>query len=427
MDAVLAFFTWIIDAGASVMMPMILLVMGLALGQKFSEVFRAAITFGIAFIGLNLVIGLMVETITPVINELVEVYGLKNNAVDIGWPAGAAVAWGTDVVPIIFITILATNIIMLALGWTKTMDIDIWNYWHALFIGSAIVLMGGGTALSYVLAAASAAINMAIVFKIADWIQPDCADVLGLEGISLPHTQAVSQALYSYPLDRLMDKIPGIKNINLTSDKLQERLGLLGEPMILGLVIGAVLAIAARLDIHTILNTAMGVAGVLVLLPRMIALLMEGLMVISDGAQEFMQKRFPGKELYIGLDAAVAIGHPFVVSTALIMIPLTLILAFILPGVTVLPLADLSALVFYNICSILPNKGNLFRAVIHGIIQSIIILYLATYAAPMMTDLLSVVDPTMLQGVEGAQVTNLAIGAQSYTWIPFFIFLQFVK
>ncbi|HCX65923.1 MAG TPA: PTS galactitol transporter subunit IIC, partial [Eubacteriaceae bacterium] len=87
MDAVLAVFTWIIDAGASVMMPMILLVMGLALGQKFSEVFRAAITFGIAFIGLNLVIGLMVETITPVINELVEVYGLKNNAVDIGWPA----------------------------------------------------------------------------------------------------------------------------------------------------------------------------------------------------------------------------------------------------------------------------------------------------------------------------------------------------
>jgi PTS system galactitol-specific IIC component len=425
MDAVLAFFTWIIDAGASVMMPIILLILGLALGQRFADVFRAAITFGIAFIGLNLVIGLMVSTITPVINTLVDVYGLKNNAVDIGWPAGAAVAWGTDVVPIIFITILATNIIMLALGWTKTMDIDIWNYWHALFIGSAIVLIGERSTLSYILAAASAAINMAVVFKIADWIQPDCADILGLEGISLPHTQAVSQALYSYPMDWLLDKIPGINKINWTTEKMQEKLGLLGEPMMLGLVIGGGLALAARMEIRVILNTAMGVAGVLVLLPRMIALLMEGLMVISEGAQQFMEKRFPGREVYIGLDAAVAIGHPFVVSIALIMIPITLVLAFVLPGVTVLPLADLSVLTFYNICSILPNRGNLFRALIHGTIQSIIILYLATYAAPMMTELLGVVDPSLL--MEGSQVTNLAIGAQSYTWIPFFIFIQFIR
>jgi PTS system galactitol-specific IIC component len=107
------------------------------------------------------------------------------------------------------------------------------------------------------------------------------------------------------------------------------------------------------------------------------------------------------------------------------MIPITLVLAFVLPGVTVLPLADLSVLTFYNICSILPTRGNLFRALIHGTIQSIIILYLATYAAPMMTELLGVVDPSLL--MEGSQVTNLAIGAQSYTWIPFFIFIQFIR
>jgi PTS system galactitol-specific IIC component len=425
MDLVLGFFTWIIGAGASVMMPIILMILGVALGQRFADVFRAAITFGIAFIGLNLVIGLMVNTITPVINELVTVYGLKNNAIDIGWPAGAAVAWGTDVVPIIFITILATNIIMLALGWTKTMDIDIWNYWHALFIGSAIVLMGDRSTLSYVLAAASAAINMAVVFKIADYIQPDCAEVLGLEGISLPHTQGVAFALIAYPMDWLMDRIPGINKINWTSEKMQEKLGLLGEPMLLGLIIGGALAAAARMEIRVILNTAMGVAGVLVLLPRMIALLMEGLMVISEGAHQFMEKRFPGREVYIGLDAAVAIGHPFVVSIALIMIPITLVLAFVLPGVTVLPLADLSVLTFFNICSVLPNRGNLFRGIILGTINSIIILYLASYAAPMMTELLGVVDPSLL--MEGSQVTCLAVGAQIYTWIPFFIALQFIK
>ncbi|MFZ7134677.1 MAG: PTS galactitol transporter subunit IIC [Eubacteriales bacterium] len=419
MDIILAGFKWVIDAGASVMMPIILIILGLALGQKFSEVFRAAITFGIAFIGLNLVIGLMVSTITPVIDTLVEVYGLKNSAVDIGWPAGAAVAWGTDVVPIIFITILATNVVMLIFGWTKTMDIDIWNYWHALFIGSAIVLMGGGTTLSYILAAVSACINMVVIFIIADWTQKDCSEILGLEGISLPHTQAMGFALIDYPINWILDKIPGINKVNWTSEKMQEKLGLLGEPMMLGLVIGAALAIAARLDVATILNTAMGVAGVLVLLPRMIALLMEGLMVISEGAHEFMEKRFPGRELYIGLDAAVGIGHPFVVSIALIMIPITLVLAFILPGVTVLPLADLSVLTFFNICAVLPNKGNLFRGIIIGTVNSIILLYLATYAAPMMTELLGGIKPDLLQS--GAEVTCMAVGAQWYTWIPFWI------
>ena len=57
----------------------------------------------------------------------------------------------------------------------------------------------------------------------------------------------------------------------------------------------------------------MNVAAVLLLIPRMISLLMEGLMVISEATQEFLKKRFPGKEIYIGLDAAVATGHPFVI------------------------------------------------------------------------------------------------------------------
>jgi galactitol-specific phosphotransferase system IIC component len=38
--------------------------------------------------------------------------------------------------------------------------------------------------------------------------------------------------------------------------------------------------------------------------------LMEGLAPIAEGAKTFIQKRFPGKEVYIGLDAAVVTAHP---------------------------------------------------------------------------------------------------------------------
>ena len=52
------------------------------------------------------------------------------------------------------------------------------------------------------------------------------------------------------------------------------------------------------------------------LFPRMVSLLMEGLMPISE-AQETSFKReiSRGKEVYIGLDAAVTTGHPTVVSS----------------------------------------------------------------------------------------------------------------
>ncbi|MBC8923617.1 PTS galactitol transporter subunit IIC, partial [Escherichia coli] len=83
-------------------------------------------------------------------------------------------------------------------------------------------------------------------------------------------------------------------------------------------------------------------------------------------------------------DSAVGIGHPFVLSLGLLMIPITLILAFILPGNKVLPLADLTALPFYMIFAIVPSKGNLFRGIFTGIVIVIITLYLSGAAAPLM-------------------------------------------
>ena len=49
---------YILDLGSSVVMPLIITILGLILGQKFSKAFRSGMTIGIGFIGINLVIGL---------------------------------------------------------------------------------------------------------------------------------------------------------------------------------------------------------------------------------------------------------------------------------------------------------------------------------------------------------------------------------
>lgn len=428
MQVVTNIFSYIIDMGASVMMPIIFTILGLILGAKFGEALRAAMTFGVGFIGLNAVIAIMSGTISVVGQKLVDNLGFPLTSFDVGWPAGSAIAWSTEVVPFIFIAVIITNIVMIALGWTKTMDVDIWNYWHVLFIGSAILLVCGNTPLAWAFAIGQAVVMMGIIFIVADWTQADCAEVFGLEGISLPHIQSMCNCIVTYPLDKLIGMIPGLKDIHWTSEGIAEKLGLLGEPMVMGFIIGAILSGLAQFTtegmtiaagIQQCLIDGMNVAAVMVLIPRMVALLMEGLMPISEMTQAFMEKRFPGKELYIGLDAAVATGHPFVIALGLLAIPIIYIEAIILPWNTVLPLTDLSALVFYVICAVLPNKGNLFRGLIETIVMMAIYLTFSTYCADVMTGLASY---TGMQVPEGATaMTNIALGAQWITWFPFMI------
>lgn len=428
MQVVTSIFSYIIDMGASVMMPIIFTILGLVMGAKFGEALRAGMTFGVGFIGLNAVIGIMSSTVTPVANALVENLNFKLTSVDVGWAAGSAIAWSTEAVPFVFLAVILTNIVMIMLGWTKTMDVDIWNYWHVLFTASAILLICGNSPLSWAFAIGQAVIMMAIIFIVADWTQADCAEIFGLEGISLPHIQSMCNCIITYPLDKLLGMIPGIKDISWTSEGIAEKLGLLGEPMMMGFIIGGFLSALAQFTapqvnvgtaIQQILIVGMNIAAVLVLIPRMVALLMEGLMPISEMTQAFLEKRFPGRELYIGLDAAVATGHPFVISLGLLAIPIILVEAVVLPYNSLLPLADLAALPFYVICAVLPNKGNLFRGLIEVIIMCAIYLWFSTYAADVMTSLAGAANLTIPEGA--TQLSNIALGAQWITWFPFMI------
>lgn len=415
MSVVFDFFRYIIDLGVSVMMPIIITILGVIFGRKLSVSFKAGLTVGIGFIGINVMSGVMMNAITPVTQALVDRYDFSLTATDIGWGIGSSIAWGTPVVPFVFIAIIATNIVMLMLNLTKTMDVDIWNYWQPLFISSALYLTTG----SMILAVASAVINMAIIFKLADLTQKDVSDVLGLEGISLPAMQTTGWAVLGYPMNWILDKIPGINKINWTTEKIQQKLGIFGEPMMMGLMIGGLLSAVAGMPVADILTTAVSIAASLVLIPRMVSLLMDGLIVISEAAQEFMEKRFEGREIYIGLDAALGIGHPFVLSLGLLMIPITLVLAFILPGNKTLPLADLTALPFYMIFAILPSKGNLFRGVITGIFIAAITLYISGIAAPIMTSLAADIGYQIPGGA--TEITSLAVGTQWYSWIVYFL------
>ena len=53
-------------------------------------------------------------------------------------PISASVAYNTTVGAFIIPVCLAVNLVLLLLGCTRTINIDLWNYWHFAFIGAVI-------------------------------------------------------------------------------------------------------------------------------------------------------------------------------------------------------------------------------------------------------------------------------------------------
>ena len=117
-------FNTILDAGAVVMLPIIITIIGLIFRVKLSKAFRSGLTIGIGFAGINLVINMMKSNLGPAAQAMVQNFGIKLDILDVGWGAIAAVTWSSPIIAILIFCILATNIVMLVLKATDTLDVE---------------------------------------------------------------------------------------------------------------------------------------------------------------------------------------------------------------------------------------------------------------------------------------------------------------
>lgn len=402
---------FILGLGASVMLPIIMTILGMLLRQGFKKSFRAGLTIGVGFVGIGLVVDLLSNSLGPAAKAMVEAWGLKFDVLDVGWPIGAAISFGTPVAPLVIVTGILLNILLVAINFTKTVNVDIWNYWHFIFAASVTYYAYENLWLALLVGA----IIITITLKLADWTAPVLEHHFGLPGVTLPHQETVNFAPVTYALNRIEDKIPGLNKWNVSPETLSKRFGIFGEPLIMGLILGALIGLLGQYDLKGILTLAVQMAAVLVLMPRMVALLMEGLIPISEGAREFISKRFPGKQVYIGLDAAIVIGHPANMAVALLMVPITILLAVILPYNRMLPFADLAVLPFTVIWSVAASRGNIVRGLINSIITVSIVLFIATNLAPLATTMGQAVGFEFPEGA--SQISGIDLGSHLIPWI----------
>lgn len=352
---------YILGFQAYVMLPLIIFILSLGFGIKFKEALKASLTIGIGFIGIFTMFNFFISNVGPALEALIKRTGLHYNVLDVGWPPMATITWSFKLAPLLLIILLVLNIALLLLNVVDTANIDIWNYWHFIFMGALVY----NSTNNLILAILSAVIADIITIKIADYCAKDVQKFVGIEGISTP---TLSGAVY-YPVAKIMnsfiDRIPKLNKLEADPENIKKKLGIMGEPMIIGLILGIVLGIASGYDIKKILELAFSVAAVVYILPMMSGILTKGLIPISDGMKEFLHKKAPNlKEKHIGLDLAVIVGNPSVVVTGLLLMPISLLLAFIIPGVNFIPLGDLPNTIGFAAMLVVASRGNIIRGII---------------------------------------------------------------
>lgn len=371
---------YILGFGPTVMLPLVLFILALFFKVKPAKALRSSLTVGIGFVGIYAIFDILTSNVGPAAQAMVERTGINLPVVDLGWPPLSAITWGSPIAPFVIPLTILINVAMLALNKTRTVDVDMWNYWHFALAGT-LVYYSTGSLFFGLLAAAIAAV---VFFPVGLLV------------------------------DKIIDHIPGLNRIHIDPETVQKKFGIFGEPMMVGTILGILLGVIAGYDFKKVLLLGISIGGVMFILPRMVRILMEGLLPLSEAIKKYLNAKYPDRDdLYIGLDIAVAVGNPAIISTALLLTPISVFIAFVLPGNEVLPLGDLANLAVMASMIALASRGNIFRTVLAAIPVIIADLWIATKIAPFITGMAKDVNFKFAEGSSG-QVSSFLDGGNPF-------------
>lgn len=421
-------FGYIIGLGAAVMMPIIFTVLGLCIGIKLGKALKSGLLVGVGFVGLSVVTALLTDSLGEPLKKVTEIYGLSLGIFDMGWPAAASVAYNTSVGAFIIPVCFLVNVIMLLTRTTKTVNIDLWNYWHFAFIGAVVYFASGHIGWGFF----AAIVCYIITLVMADLTSKQFQRYYDkMEGISIPQPFCQGFVPFAVVINKGLDAIPGFDKLNIDAEGMKKKFGIMGEPLFLGVIVGCGIGILSCENwkqiidkIPFILGLGIKMGAVMELIPRITSLFIEGLRPISDATREMIARKFKNSaELNIGMSPALVIGHPTTLVVSLLLIPTILFLSVVLPENQFLPLASLAGM-FYLFPVVLPiTKGNVLKTFIIGLVALIVGLYFVTDLAPYFTqaatDVYAKTGDAAVKIPEGFQGGALDFASSLFSWVIF--------
>lgn len=382
---------YILNLGSAIFVPLIILIIGLIARMPLKKAFMSAVTLGVAFTGMSMVIGFMSDAVSPASESMAKNTGINLPVLDLGWTGAASITWSWSYAFVFFAVVLAVNFVMLLLNWTKTLNVDMWNVWGKALTAYLVYFISGSLLAGFI----AAVVQTVLELKMGDMFQRHIQDLTGIPLVTVTHLMNIS-AVLMLPVNIVMDKIPFF-NKKADTSALKAKIGIFSENSVMGFIIGVLLGFGAAYGLSGSLNLGIQVATAMALFPMISKMFMQSLSPLADAMSEMMKKRFKDREVFIGLDWPVLAGRSEIWVTAIILVTVFIGYAMILPGNQVLPLAGI---INYSIAvgGLLLTGGNLYRMITLGIIYTPLYLYGATYLAPVLTGLAQKTGAVDLKG-----------------------------
>ena len=243
-------FKPILDMGGPIIMLIILTVLALLFGVKFSKALEGGIKLAIALTGIGAIIGMLNGAFSASLAKFVENTGIQLNITDVGWAPLATITWGSAWTLYFLLVMLIVNIVMLAMKKTDTLDVDIFDIWHLSITGLLIKWYAdnNGVSQGVSLFIATAAVVLVGVLKIinSDLMKPTFDDLLNAPSSS-PMTSTHMNYMMN-PVIMVLDKIfekffPGLDKYDFDAAKLNKKIGFWGSKFFIGFILGIVIGL----------------------------------------------------------------------------------------------------------------------------------------------------------------------------------------
>lgn len=341
---VLEFLKAIIDNfGSAIVVPFIIFIIALIFRVKPAKAFLSALYAGVSLEGFSLIIGAYTPIITPLVQNMSKVMsnvtGVELNTFDVGWQATSVVAFATSAGMIYLGLGIALQTILFLVKWTNIFQpSDLWNNYSYIVWGAMVIFKTHNFALGI---ACMVLLNLYSLL-ISELVAKRWSKYYNYPNCTIIAMHNVEPAIFAIAIDPILNLL-GLNKVKLNPKSIEKKLGFIGEPMTLGFILGGIIGILGNVGKLTsmagwgsVFTAAIATAAIMAIFPKIASMFAQAFAPITEAARVFM-KNSGDREWYIAVNDAVGYGEPATLTSGLLLIPIMVVIATVLPGNQVLP------------------------------------------------------------------------------------------
>lgn len=418
--------------GAAIVVPVMIFIVSLFLKVSPKRAFFSALRAGVGLTGFGWVISAFTPLVTKYIQQMVDTAGLNLPIVDIGWQTGSLTAFSSSIGLSFFVFGLLIELLLFLFGITRVfVPSNLWNNFGYMIWGTMAYAATGNFILSFAFMVFVLLYSLIMSEVVAErW-----SEYYRVKNATINSIHNIETLIPALVLDPLWNLI-GINKVKLNPESLKTKLGIFGEPMTLGFLLGMIIGILGSLKNLASLEAWGGILGFAMSLAAVmtIFLLITGVFASAFGplaeAVEKNKKKESEEEdgladkkrWFIAVDDGVGFGEPATIIAGLILVPIMVLVSLILPGNRALPVVDLIAIPFMIEAMIAVSKGNILKAILNGIVWFSLGLYAASALGPIYTEAVQQYGSVLPAGVVLIMSFNLL--AHPLTALVFFAWIS---